>query len=204
MAEWAKLLDCARAVVEGAAVPECARFLAGWPGSAAARAVRSEPLAVLCWLDAAVDGAPAGPLAALAREVRAAAPRLAWRQTYRAGHVSAAFLARYGWCEIAGATGPVPCASLAAGLLLLGPHTDYPVHGHVAEELYIPLSGAAAWQRGDGAFSVRQPGEAIHHASDEPHAMRTGAAPLLALYLWRGEGLGASARLRHGAPRAPG
>jgi hypothetical protein len=41
----------------------------------------------------------------------------------------------------------------------------------------------------------RPPGTDIHHANEEPHAMRTGARPLLALYVWRSEHLNQRARL---------
>ncbi len=44
---------------------------------------------------------------------------------------------------------------------------------------------------GDGAFREREAGEVIHHASNVSHAMRTGAEPLLAFYLWRGGPLAA-------------
>jgi hypothetical protein len=39
---------------------------------------------------------------------------------------------------------------------------------------------------GDDDFQARGAGEMVHHASNVSHAMRTGADPLLALYLWRG------------------
>jgi len=39
------------------------------------------------------------------------------------------------------------------------------------------------------------PGTVIHHASNEPHAMRTGTQPLLALYLWRSDNLNQKSRL---------
>ena len=39
---------------------------------------------------------------------------------------------------------------------------------------------------GEGAFRVREAGEVVHHRSNVSHAMRTGRAPLLAVYLWRG------------------
>lgn len=59
------------------------------------------------------------------------------------------------------------------------------MHRHVAEEIYIPISGAASWRSGDSDWSVRREGEIILHESLVPHAMRTAAEPLLALYLWR-------------------
>ena len=37
----------------------------------------------------------------------------------------------------------MPSTTIAAGFLLLGPHTHYPRHSHAAEELYIPLAGTA-------------------------------------------------------------
>ena len=71
------------------------------------------------------------------------------------------------------------------------PDIDYPDHHHVAEEIYIPLTGGTEWRMGDGAFAARAAGEVIHHASNVSHAMRTGDEPLLALYLWRGGPLAA-------------
>ena len=90
---------------------------------------------------------------------------------------------------------------------MLGPATHYPRHRHEAEEIYLPLSGTAAWQQGDARWRDRPPGTLIHHAGNEPHAMRTGAGPLLALYLWRSANLAQKARwtrraLKHRA-RAP-
>jgi hypothetical protein len=78
---------------------------------------------------------------------------------------------------------------------MLGPATHYPRHRHEAEEWYLPLSGTAAWQQGDADWRDRPPGTLIHHAGNEPHAMRTGAGPLLALYLWRSANLAQKARL---------
>jgi hypothetical protein len=193
--DWAGILGRARAVIETARAPEAARFLAAWPAGAAPREVAPATLPVLRWLGPAVERAPPGPLGALAAAVAAASAALGWRQSYRAGDVPRGFLERYGWCELLGRAGPVECGLLAGGVLLLGPDTHYPEHQHQAEELYVPLSGAAGWQRGAGAFERRLPGEAIFHSSAEPHAMQTGAEPLLALYLWRGDGLGGQATL---------
>ena len=204
MADWTRMLSSARALVAAARAPECAGFLADWPAPAVVRPVEPASLGVLCWLGEAASHAPAGAPGTLAREVAGAAKELSWRQTYRPGDVPTSFLERYGWCELAGSTGPLPSAMLACGFLLLGPDTHYPRHSHAAEELYVPLSGAAEWQRDTGRFAVRQPGEPIFHASREAHALRTGAAPLLALYLWRGDGLGECARLTSDAPPPDG
>ena len=80
---------------------------------------------------------------------------------------------------------------IACGVLLLGPHVTYPAHAHAAEEIYLPIHGVAEWQRGDAGFHPVPVGQAVHHPAWMPHAMRVGAAPLAALYLWRGGDLAA-------------
>jgi hypothetical protein len=189
-----------------------APFLDEWPTAPQIREVApSRELPVLRYLptvlaacvddDAAAAFAPA--LAACARVLcatAAAARAFCWRQTYTARDVGGEFLANYAWTEILGSRGPIAAPRVASGLLLLGPRTTYPRHRHVAEEIYVPLSGTADWQQGDHTWRSRRPATLIHHRSEEIHAMRTAAEPLLALYVWRatdaaGADLGSSARL---------
>ena len=132
---------------------------------------------------------------ALTQALAAAAPALEWRQTYGAADFGAEFLQRYGWTELIGLRGPIASESLAVGFLLLGAGVEYPAHAHEAEEFYLPLAGAALWRRGEGGFALREPGEPIFHRAWEAHAMRTQAAPLLALSLWRGGDLAAKSRI---------
>ena len=143
------------------------------------------PLESLSWLPraAAIAGEPWRPLARLLAETGS---DLRWGQTYTAADFGADFLSRYGWSEIFGTRGHFANHRLAGGFLLLGPQITYPDHHHVAEEIYIPLTGGADWRSGDKAFAPRDAGEVIHHRSTVSHAMRTGGEPLLALYLWRG------------------
>jgi hypothetical protein len=185
-------------LLESLRQPVLAPFLADWPPSAECRTVPASYLPVLRWLpEIAGDGAAFGDemVAAVCR----AAPSLAWRQTYTAADLDTAFLDNYGWSEILGANGPWAGERIACGFLILGPSTLYPRHRHEAEEVYLPLSGTAAWQQGDAVWRERPPGTLIHHAGDEPHTMRTGASPLLALYLWRGANLAQKARLDRSA-----
>jgi len=134
-----------------------------------------------------------------------------WRQTYgqadvASGAIAADFLARYGWFELIGPRAGRHSNRMACGFLLLGPDTHYPFHSHEAEELYLPLSGTADWRQamGDsnGEWRQRVPGALIHHAPFEPHAMRTDADPLLALYLWRGGNVRAEASFSTSASNA--
>jgi hypothetical protein len=174
--------------------PALGDFLAEWPHTAEPRAVTAFPLPVLRWLSQIAGDSEAFAVDLVAVVCRAA-PSLAWRQTYTAKDLDRAFLDNYGWSEIVGLSGPFASERIACGFLLLGPSTHYPRHRHEAEEIYVPLRGTAAWQQGDSVWRDRPPGTAIHHASNEPHAMRTGQSPLLALYLWRSENLAQKARL---------
>ncbi|HEY1315150.1 MAG TPA: dimethylsulfonioproprionate lyase family protein [Steroidobacteraceae bacterium] len=174
-----------------------APFLAEWPESRAIRMQAAADLPVLRWLDAVCRDAAAFGIELLSALCRAA-PQLAWRQTYAEKDIGRAFLDNYGWCAIISGDGPLASERIACGFLLLGPQVHYPSHRHPAEEMYLILSGTAAWQRGAGAWTDRAPGALIHHAGDEPHAMRTSASPLLALYLWRGAHIARAAALDPG------
>jgi hypothetical protein len=125
----------------------------------------------------------------LAAALRALTPYLAWRQNpgYTADRVGIRFLDNYGYAELVGPAGLLLSDRVAAGVLLLGPDTTYPPHSHPAVEHYLPLSGTALWGVGGSPPSPRPPGWLIHHPSGVPHEMRTGAEPLLALYLWQGD-----------------
>ena len=70
---------------------------------------------------------------------------------------------------------------------MIAPHTVYPAHSHPAIELYLVVSGTAIWQAGGAPATPQPPGSAILHPSGIPHAMITGAEPLLALFTWRGD-----------------
>ena len=192
---WQELARCAHGVLENAGATSVVPEILARPAFVDPRPVTPRSLAVLQWLPQAARAAPSGPLRELALRLQHTSASLAWRQSYQPPQVSAQFLARYGWCELFGLSGPLPCATLACGVLLLGPETLYPPHSHRAEELYVPLSGHAEWSRAGGPFELRAPGELIRHRSYEPHAMRTASEPLLALYVWHGGGLTESAQL---------
>ena len=114
-----------------------------------------------------------------------------WGQTYTAADFGQKFIDNYGWLEVFGTRGHFENDAIAGGFLVLGPDIVYPDHHHIAEELYIPLTSGTDWRMGDGPYCERASGEVVHHASNVSHAMRTGAEPLLAFYLWRGGPLAA-------------
>ena len=176
------------------ALPGTAPFLRGWPTRCAERSVFAHSLPVLAWLATARASAIPSTVG-LVEMLEAQSRALAWDQTYTMADVGAAFLDRYGWTELIGTCGPIASDALAVGILVLGPETHYPAHAHAAEELYIPLAGIAAWMRGSEGYVDRPPGTVIHHAPWVPHAMRTSAEPLLAVYVWQGGDLAARSRL---------
>jgi hypothetical protein len=173
---------------------EAKRFLAEAPDLVATRASPPHGLPV-CGVLSELQGLTTPTTAALVDALTEAAPSLAWRQTYSADDFGEAFLERYGWTELFGLRGPIASSRVAGGFLLLGAGVEYPAHAHEAEEIYLPLAGAALWMRGDEAFCARAPGEGIFHPSWMPHAMRTLHKPLLAAYLWRGGDLTAKSKI---------
>lgn len=109
-----------------------------------------------------------------------------WGQTYAEADFGRHFIDNYGWLELFGTRGHFFNEAVAGGFLVLGPDVIYPDHHHIAEEIYVPVTGGTEWRMGEGGFRPRAAGEVIHHASNVNHAMRTGGEPLLALYVWRG------------------
>ncbi len=165
------------------------------PSTAATlRDVAPRSLPVVSCLMQAISLAPKDSLP-LINYLNANRDALHWGQTYSATDFGAEFLNGYGWTEFVGTRGPVPSGVVACGVLMLGPQITYPSHSHQAEEVYVPLSGAAEWQIGQGDWLVRHPLEVIHHRSWVPHAMRTGDAPLVALYFWRGGDLAQKSKI---------
>jgi mannose-6-phosphate isomerase-like protein (cupin superfamily) len=183
-----------RALLLLKSLPIAAPFLEGWPDLRATRIVQSHRLPVCAYLsDIEKDAVPA--TAALVEALVVATDALEWRQTYTAAGFGQAFLNNYGWTELIGLRGPIASTEVACGFLVLGPQTEYPPHAHEAEELYLPLAGAALWMRGQENFVARLPGAAIEHPSWMHHAMRTQRDPLLAFYVWRGGDLAAKSKI---------
>ena len=75
---------------------------------------------------------------------------------------------------------------IAVGLLYLNKNVEYPQHDHAPQELYLVLSGTAAWRYGgDEDYKIVPPGNLIYNQPFDLHGVRNGGAPLVALYvLW--------------------
>ncbi len=129
---------------------------------------------------------------------------LHWGQTYSQSDFGRGFIDNYGWLEVFGTRGHFANDEVAAGVLILGPEIVYPDHHHIAEEIYIPLTGGAEWRMGEAGFRKREAGEVVHHASNVSHAMRTANEPLLALYIWRGGPLAQKSTITGGSSQGRG
>ena len=175
-----------------------ADFLAGLDWQMPSRSLPPNTLPCVASLGRMADIAEA-PEQELIAELSSAAPELRWGQTYTAADFGQHFLDNYGWVELFGTRGHFVHDSMAGGFLILGPGIVYPDHHHIAEEVYIPLTGTAEWRMGEAPFRLRKGGELIHHASNVTHAMRTAAEPLLAFYLWRGGPLAQRSTITGGA-----
>lgn len=121
----------------------------------------------------------------------AARSAIAWypSKSYENEPSMAAFVPRYAVAPIVGPDRfgrrcPYFSDRIFLGVSLQAPGTDYAAHAHRAVELYCILAGRVDWQQGDGGWRAKAPGDFVRHAADEPHAMRTGEEPLLALFAW--------------------
>ena len=184
------LLSSVKRVLAGFDEQVVQSVAAGVDWSMPARELVPHGLPCLVHLDraTAIAGEDGRPLAA---QLRDHAGRFRWGQTYTAADFGEEFIDNYGWLEVFGTRGHFSSDTVAGGFLVLGPGIEYPDHHHVAEELYIPLTGGTQWRMGEQSWRRRAAGEVIHHASNVSHAMRTGDEPLLAFYLWRGGPLAA-------------
>lgn len=131
----------------------------------------------------------------IVESIKSAARGASWQQTYSEAEVGADFLNRYGWFELVGPSGYYFSDSARAFIVFWDAGLHYPAHLHEAEELYYVLAGSAEFHA-DGQPSARLVPEGTrYHASNQLHAMDTHAEPVLALVMWRGQGLKDSVRM---------
>lgn len=71
---------------------------------------------------------------------------------------------------------------VTVGLTLMAPNVRYPDHRHPPEEFYLVLS-SGEWRQDGGAWHEPGPGGVVYHSPGVVHSVRSGAAPLLTLWL---------------------
>ena len=111
-----------------------------------------------------------------------------WYQVYTGDGINAAMADHMLAKQIVGPKGLYASDSMRAGLFLLSPHFDYPMHNHAAQEIYYVHSGVIEIQNGiESAPRRLQPGQYSITPSELPHALKTGDAPVLLLFVWTGK-----------------
>lgn len=129
--------------------------------------------------------------AGVARALVAAAPYLAWRQTYaEADGFDRRFLDTYGWFDLAGPTGPYAADGIRVMMGVWGQGLHYPDHSHPPDEHYLVLAGAAWFRLGNAPYTRLGPGEVFHTPPNAVHAADMRDAPLLAISVWQAEDTG--------------
>lgn len=177
--------DALHDIFRGVDHADIGRILDKWPPpDTIVDLCEAHELPVTDWLVEVAEKAPEAT-AEFVRRLVGISGRLRWRQTYSKEDVSQVFLERYGWTLFISSDAPIKSYHLLAGVLLLGPDVEYPVHAHSAEEFYVVLSGTASWKIGDAEWEAKPPGSVIHNPPWQPHGVRTDQGqPLLIGLLW--------------------
>lgn len=126
----------------------------------------------------------------IARLLRQSTSRLIWSQntSYSEEKLGRRFLDNYVTGILTGPEGNLAREAPCSGFVLLGPETEYPEHCHGPREVYLVVTPGGEWcLDGTDWFSVR-PGQVIHHAPWQSHAMRTSREPMLAFAAWLDQG----------------
>ncbi len=185
-----QFMEAFTASLEAAADPALVPFIESIRGVAHEQAQpilnphRDHP--ALRFLDAALTGARAEER--LCASVRALAPYLSFGSSYATDGPLAALAHGMVWAEIAGRAGLVRDPSRRLGCFLLSPGLLYPLHGHVADEIYFVVSGPLTIEHGlKGERVDIPPGRYYRTPSGEAHALHIGDAPVLIAYCWVGD-----------------
>jgi len=166
---------------------ELSAVLAGWPRDRRTSSGKPSTVPACDHLATALRLSQEQSTAALCDALLPVLHRLGWSYGYSPDPRWPSLSATIAFAQIVGPRGLRDDASVHLGLTLLAPHTHYPLHSHPAVELYLVLSGTAAWRVSGHPFEPRPPGSLILHESQIGHAMETSSEPLLALYTWRGD-----------------
>ena len=128
---------------------------------------------------------PAGPIRDLISCFHAAEPYLEWyKRTGDTTNCNDAYWDGHANAMIAGPGGAIESKRAWLGVSLLAPGVRYPDHTHPPEETYLVLSDGE-FSHGDSAWFTPGMGGTFYNPPGIVHAMRSGHAPLFAMWaLW--------------------
>ncbi|MDQ0511687.1 dimethylsulfonioproprionate lyase family protein [Ancylobacter amanitiformis] len=172
-----------RSVQASEAKSSLAAIKARLKAPAAPRGTPGSRLPACDHLDAALATAEAAPsVAGLIAAFRALEPMLAWRRRpTHDGTASANFADGHANAMIVGPGGVEEREDVWLGVSLLAPHVRYPDHDHAPEETYLVLSGGE-FRHGESDWFAPGIGGSFYNVPAIRHAMRSGDAPLFALW----------------------
>ena len=140
---------------------------------------------LLSRLDDALNAALGPP--GLVESVAALSSAGGWYQVYTGDGINAAMADFMLAQQIVGPKGHFASNSMRAGIFLLAPNFDYPMHAHAAVEVYYVHSGTVEIRNGTSSAPRRLgPGQYSITPPELPHALHTGGEPVLLLFVWTG------------------
>ena len=169
-----------------AAVPSVARIFTALETPLPASGKMGERLPVCAHLDAALGTARAAsaPLARVAEAFAKLEPHLTWRRRMGGPTASENFDDGHGNVMIVGPGGFEERDDVWVGASLMAPQVRYPDHNHKPEEVYLVLS-RGEFRQGEAPWFEPGIGGTLFNVPNITHAMRSGDAPLFAVWcLW--------------------
>ena len=140
---------------------------------------------LLAQMDDALNAALGPP--ELVESVAALSPAAGWYQVYTGDGINATMADFMLAKQVVGPKGQIASDSIRAGIFLLARNFEYLMHDHGALEIYYVHSGSIDIQNGtDSAPRRLEPGQYSITPSEMPHALHTGDAPVLLLFVWTG------------------
>ncbi|HWK44411.1 MAG TPA: dimethylsulfonioproprionate lyase family protein [Stellaceae bacterium] len=135
------------------------------------------------YLKPALDRLRDAPLSTqrLGQALAALDPFMPWSQRPYHGPDADRFAAGHANGLIVGPGGMEDRDDIRVGVSLMAPNIRYPDHSHPPDELYFVLSDGE-WRRGEGEWFRPGVGGTVRNPPGILHAMRSGPAPLLAVW----------------------
>lgn len=150
-----------------------------------------EPAAFRPYRNASTDlmlgetGWPDADLHPLAQAFLTAGPEGHWRETYKGTRLGQTFLDNFACYCLIGPDAPWISRQMFGFVIYMPRHFWYTWHHHPAEETYLVLAGAGEFFRQNRPSEHLRAGEAMFHASNESHALRSHESPIMAYVVWR-------------------
>lgn len=154
----------------------------------------ARPLPV-CQEIPAIADLSVGWIRPLADAVARAVPHLRMEQTYQRSEVGGDYLRQYGWFNLVSPHGPFVSHETRIAISVWGQGLVYPEHFHEPEEIYVVIAGGGVLQLPDCPPVRLRPGHTAEVASNQTHAFDMTDSPLMAMVVWKGQGLSDRATL---------